>query len=151
MRIPILFLSLAIPANLSAQAIQPGEWTGKVTVRELVVPGAPGFLLSMAKGKSRTEKKCVPPALAAQGAVALLSPDPKAKCTVEQQRLNGGRYEQILSCPQKKAGPMKVTRQGSYDANGLTGNVVMTGPTAKGTMRFAGDQSVRRTKATCKG
>ncbi len=151
MRVPILLALLLPAAGAAAQTIQPGEWTGTVTVRELVVPGAPSFLLSMARGKSRSERKCLSPALAQTGAVALLSPDPKAKCTVLRQQLAGGRYEQTLSCPQRKGAPLNVVRRGSYDANGLTGTVVMTGTTPKGAMRFAGDQVVRRTKPACRG
>lgn len=151
MRILTLIFTLALPAVADAQAVQPGEWTGKIVVRELSVPGAPAFLLSMAKGKSRSERKCVSAALAAEGPSALLAPDPKANCTISRQQIGNGRYEQVLACPQKKGTPLTVVRRGTYDASGLTGNVVMTGQTPRGAMRFAGDQTVRRTKASCKG
>jgi hypothetical protein len=147
-RLPLLLL--LVPAGLSAQAIQPGAWTGTITVREIVAPGVPGFLLRMATGKSKSEKKCVSPALAATGPAALLIPDPKANCTVASQRLAAGRYEQVLMCPQKKGPPLKVERSGRYDANGLAGQVTMAGDTPKGAFRFAGDQKVVRTGASCR-
>ncbi len=154
MRIAILSVLIVVSAGAAAQPaqapVQPGEWTATVTVREMVVPGAPSFLLSMAIGKSRDEKKCITPELAARGAVSLLAPDPKANCTVERQQVAGGRYEQILSCPQRRGTPMRVVRQGSYDANGLRGTAVMTGPSEKGAVRIAADQVVRRTGATCR-
>ena len=147
--IPIACL-LVVPAVVHSQAIQPGQWTGKITVRELVAPGVPGFLLRMARGKSQTEKKCVAPAQAAAGPAILLAPDPKAKCTVASQRLENGRYEQVLSCPRKNGAPLRVERSGRYDANGLAGEVRMAGTSPKGAFRFVGDQVVTRTKATCK-
>lgn len=146
-RLPLL-LAL-VPAALSAQAIPSGEWTGRITVRELVAPGVPGFLLRMAKGKSKSEKRCVSPVLAQGGIAALLAPDPKAKCTVASQHAANGRYDQVLMCPQKQGGPLKVVRTGTYTAAGLTGQVVMDGTSPKGTFHFAGDQVFTRTKATC--
>lgn len=146
-RLPLLLALL--PAALSAQAIAPGEWTGTITVREVVAPGVPGFLLRMAKGKSKSEKRCVSPALAATGVAALLAPDPKAKCTVASQRIADGRYEQVLMCPQKKGAPLKVVRSGTYSAAGTAGQVAMEGNSPKGQFRFTGDQRFVRTKGTC--
>ena len=147
-RLSALLLAL-VPAALSAQAIAPGEWTGRITVRELTAPGVPGFLLRMARGKSKSEKRCVPPPLAATGIAALLAPDPKAKCTVASQHVADGRYDQLMMCPQKQGAPLKVARVGTYSAAGLTGKVVMDGTSAKGAFHFAGDQVFTRTRATC--
>jgi hypothetical protein len=146
-RLPLLLAVL--PATLSAQAIAPGEWTGRITVRDIVAPGVPGFMLRMARGKSKSEKRCVAPAQAATGAAALLAPDPKAKCTVASQHVANGRYDQVLMCPQKKGAPLRVVRAGTYSAAGIVGQVTMEGSSPKGAFRFAGDQAFTRTKATC--
>jgi hypothetical protein len=147
-RLPLLLL--LVPAGLSAQAIAPGEWTGRLTVREIVAPGVPGFLLRMARGKSRTERKCISPVLAATGPVALLAPDPKANCTVASQHLANGRYDQVLMCPQKKGPPLRIDRTGRYDVAGLVGQVAMNGNSDRGAFRFVGAQTVMRTGATCR-
>ncbi len=142
-------LILLLPAAADAPAIRAGGWANTITVREVVAPGVPGFLLRTAKGKSRTMKVCIPPQAAATGPAALLAPDPKAKCTVERQAMAAGRYEQVLSCPQKSGAPLRVERTGRYDANGLTGQVSMAGTGPKGSFRFAGDQRVSFAKPNC--
>lgn len=144
-----LLVAVVFPAVLAAQAIPPGDWTGRITVRELEAPGVPGFLLRMARGKSRTEKRCVAPALAASGIAALLAPDPKARCTVVGQHVADGRYDQVMTCPQKQGAPLRVVRAGTYSASGLVGTVTMDGTSPKGAFRFAGDQVFTRAKATC--
>lgn len=147
-RWPALLL-LALPSALAAQAIAPGAWTGRITVREVTAPGVPGFLLRMARGKSKSEKRCLSPALAATGIAALLAPDPKAKCTVASQHVAEGHYDQVLICPQKSGAPLKVVRAGTYSAAGLSGRVTMDGASPKGAFHFAGDQSFTRTGDRC--
>ena len=115
----------------------------------MTAPGVPGFLLRMARGKTRSEKRCVSPALAATGVAALLAPDPKAKCAVASQHVANGRYDQVLMCPQKSGAPLKVVRAGAYSAAGLTGRVTMDGVSRKGAFHFAGDQSFTRTGDRC--
>ncbi|KQT33762.1 hypothetical protein ASG29_04425 [Sphingomonas sp. Leaf412] len=117
------------------------------TVVDLTVPGAPGFLLKMAKGKSRKEHKCLAPG---QGIAAVLAPDPKAQCRIERQETTDGRYSQALLCPQKKGEPMRVVRSGTYDDRGFAGRAEMTGRTAKGAMRVLLDQRAARVGGTCR-
>lgn len=144
----LLAIVLLIPAAAIGQAIPPGRWDITSTVVDLAVPGVPGFLLRMARGKSKTERKCLAPG---QDVAALLAPDPKAACHVDSIRVADGRYLQVLSCPQKRGGPMRITRSGSYDANGFTGRVEMTGQTPKGAMNVTLDQHAARAAASCRG
>ncbi len=145
--LPILLLS---PGPAAAQAIAPGRWDVVSTAVDLVIPGAPGFLMRMMKGRSKTEQKCVAPAAAQDGIAALLTPDPKAKCTVEAVQIAGGRYSQTLSCPQKKGTPMHISRAGTYDANGFAGRLKMTGQTPKGALAITIDQTARHVAGRCR-
>lgn len=139
---------LLLPAMGSAQSLAQERWDVTSTVVDLTVPGAPGFLLRMAKGKSRAEHKCVAPG---QSVAALLAPDPKARCRVDRQQIADGRYTQALTCPQKNGTPMQVSRAGTYTAGGFVGRAEMTGQTAKGRMNVVLDQRAARVAGSCKG
>ncbi len=145
MMISLLAAALvAQPAVTAAPLVQPGAWDVTSKVVDLTMPGIPGFLVRMARGKSKAEHKRI---AAGQGIEALLAPDAKARCRIESQRVAGGRYAQTLACPQKKGAPMRVVRTGSYDANGFSGQAVVTGTTAKGTLRIVLDQRASRVGA----
>ena len=76
---------LVTPAAASAQSIAPGRWDIVSTAVDLVIPGAPGFLLKMMKGRSKTEHKCVTPVSAETGTATA----PHTTATAEQrQQLN---------------------------------------------------------------
>ena len=139
---------LACSTGGLAQSSAPVRWDVTSTVVDLTVPGAPGFMLRMAKGKSRAEKKCVP---AGQNIAAVLAPDPKAKCRVDSQQVADGRYSQVLSCPQRKGAPMRITRSGTYDTTGFTGRADMMGQTPKGPMKIALTQRAARVAGKCSG
>ncbi|WBH15884.1 DUF3617 domain-containing protein [Sphingomonas radiodurans] len=148
MRILILSaLLLTLPAVGSAQSSMPERWDVTSTVVDMVVPGGPGFVLRMAKGKSRAEQKCV---AAGHTVAALLTPDPKAQCRIDKQQIADGRYAQTLSCPRKRGGPMQVTRSGTYNASGFVGRAEMTGETPKGAMRVVLDQRAARVAGKCR-
>ena len=151
MRHTVLLLALLVPAAGAAQSLPPGSWAIKSTAVELVIPGAPGFVLKMMRGKSRTERKCLPPAQAQTGVAALFVPKPEAKCTVERAQFAGGRIDHAMSCPQKKGPPMSILRTGTYGPNGFTARMTMTGQTYKGAMRIVADQVATRTGPMCKG
>ena len=136
--LPLLAL---VPAAAPAQALTPGNWDVTSKVVELTVPGMPGFLAKMIRGKSKAEHKQL---AQGQGIEALLAPDPKARCRIASQQLADGRYAQALSCPQKHGEPMLVTRTGTYDATGFVGRATVTGTTAKGTMNVFLDQRAAR-------
>jgi hypothetical protein len=95
----------------------------------------------MARGKSKAERKQI---AAGQGIKDLLAPDPKAKCRIESQSIAEGRYDQVLMCPQKSGEPMRITRTGSYDATGFTGQAIVNGRTSKGALRIILDQRASR-------
>ena len=147
----LIILTAAAPSIVAAQAIAPGKWDVTSTAVELNIPGAPGFLLRMMKGRSKTEHKCVAPEQAKGGIAALLTPDPKARCRVDSVRVEGGQYAQVLSCPQKKGPPITISRSGSYDANGFTGHLQMAGSTPKGAMSIKLDQRAVHVTGTCRG
>ena len=138
---------IACPVAGSAEPVAPARWDVTSTVVDLTVPGAPGFLLKMAKGKSRKERKCL---AAGQGIAALLVPDPKAQCRIDKQEAADGRYSQVLICPQKRGEPMRIVRSGTYDDRGFVGRAEMTGRTAKGAMRILLDQRAARVGGTCR-
>jgi hypothetical protein len=140
----VLLFSLPVAGN--AQSLPAERWDVTSTVVDLTVPGAPGFLLRMAKGKSRTERKCV---AAGQMVAALLAPDPKARCRIDKQEVADGRYTQALTCPQKRGAPMQVNRAGTYNAGGFTGRAEMRGQTAKGAMHVVLDQRAARVAGKC--
>jgi hypothetical protein len=102
-------------------------------VVDLTIPGASGFLMRMARGKSRAEYKCV---AAGTSVAALLAPNPKAPCRIERQQIADGRYTQALTCPQRSGEPLQISRTGTYTATGFTGRAEVTGQTAKGAMRI---------------
>ena len=148
MRWPLLLL--LVPTGATAQAIPAGRWDVVSTAVDLVIPGAPGFVLRMMKGRSKTERKCLAPAAAQDGVAALLAPDPKAKCRVDSVQVGGGRYSQALTCPQRNGSPIQVSRAGSYDAAGFTGRLKMTGQTPKGAMAITIDQAARHVAGPCR-
>jgi hypothetical protein len=148
MKRPILSaLLVALPAVGIAQSPPPERWDVTSTVVDLTIPGAPGFLLRMAKGKSRAEHKCVAPG---PTVAALLAPDPKAQCTVDRQQIANGRYVQVLTCPQKKGAPMQIQRTGTYDASGFAGRAELNGQTPKGAMHIVLDQRAARVAGKCR-
>ena len=149
MRIVIL-LAVALAAPASAQAVQPGAWVVRSTAVDLTIPGAPGFILRMMKGKSKSENKCLLPAQAQAGVAALFAPKPEAKCTVERAIFANGRVEHLMSCPQKKGAPVHVARVGTYTATGFTARMTVTGQTPKGDMRIVADQVATRTGPVCR-
>lgn len=149
MRRYILFALVLVPGMAAAQAIEPGRWDVVSTAVELVVPGTPGFLLRMMKGRSKTEHKCVVPAAAQTGVGALLTPDPKAQCHVDSLHIGDGRYAQTLTCPQKKGDPMHIMRSGTYTAAGFSGRMKMAGPTSKGPLAVTIDQSATHSPGKC--
>ncbi|WP_174291488.1 DUF3617 domain-containing protein [Sphingomonas bacterium] len=135
---PVLVL---VPASASAQAVQPGNWDVTSKVVDLAIPGVPGFLARMIKGKSKAEHKRLS---AGEGIEALLLPDPKAMCRVDTQRIGDGHYAQTLSCPQKHGEPMHITRTGSYGTGGFVGQATVTGTTPKGPLSIALEQHAAR-------
>lgn len=149
MRWLLLSLLLPFPRVAAAQAIAPGRWDVVSTAVDLTIPGAPGFLLRMMRGRSKTEHKCVAPA-DATGVAALLAPDPKAKCRVDMLRIADGRYMQTLTCPQKKGDPMRIVRAGSYDASGFSGQLRMTGQTPKGALAISIAQTGKHVAGACR-
>lgn len=147
MRTPILpALLLILPAAGSAQSAPPVRWAVTSTVVDLTMPGTPGFLLKMAKGKSKAEHKCIP---AGQTVTALLAPDPKSQCRVDSEHIADGRYTQALTCSQRSGEPMKANRVGTYDANGFAGRLEMTGQSPKGAVRVVLDQRAARASGKC--
>lgn len=137
-----MILALALSsAGASAEPIRAGKWDITSTVVDLSMPGVPGFIQRMAKGKSKAERKRVP---AGQGIEALLAPDPKAQCKVETQRVASNQYTQALTCPQKGGEPMRIVRSGTYDASGFRGEARVTGSTRKGPMHIVLQQRAAR-------
>lgn len=141
MRAFLVLSLLAVPAIAAAQTVQPGRWDVTSTVVELAVPGVPLFLRKLARGHSTAEHKVIS---AGQGVEALLAPDPKARCTIDDQRVADGRYAQALTCPQKSGGPMHIARSGTYDARGFVGQATVAGSTPKGDLRIVLDQHTVR-------
>ncbi len=74
----------------------------------------------------------------------LLQPDPKARCVVDSQRIANGRYAQALSCPQKQGEPLRITRSGTYDSSGFSGQATVTGVTSRGDLRIILNQRAGR-------
>ncbi|MEI5687018.1 MULTISPECIES: DUF3617 domain-containing protein [Sphingomonas] len=129
------------PVAAAASAVQPGAWDVSSKVVDLTLPGVPGFLIRMARGKTKAERKQL---AAGQGVEALLAPDPKAQCRIESQSVADGRYAQTLACPQKKGTPVRIVRTGSYDATGFAGQAIVTGTTPKGALRIILEQRASR-------
>lgn len=136
--IKYLLLALAtLSDTAAAQVMQPGDWDVTSKVVDITVPGVPGFLVRMMKGKSKAERKRLS---SGQGIETLLAPDPKAQCRIDSQHVVGGRYTQTLSCPQKKGDWMRINRTGTYDATGFTGRATVNGTTPKGILNIVLDQ-----------
>lgn len=95
----------------------------------------------MIRGRSKAERKRL---AAGDGLAALLAPDPKARCRVDDQRVGDGRYSQTLTCPQSKGDPVHIARSGSYDAGGFAGQATVSGATPKGPLRIVLDQRAAR-------
>ena len=142
---------LVLPVGVAAQPIQFGKWDVTSTAVDLVVPGAPAFLLRMMKGKSKSERKCLDQSAANTGVAALLVPDPKAQCRVDSEQISGGHYAQSLTCPQKSGPPIRIKRAGTYDASGFAGPLEMAGETPRGPMSMILDQKATHSTGKCRG
>jgi hypothetical protein len=141
-RYPALALILASSvATAQVPVLATGRWDVTSTVVELDVPGVPGFLARMMRGKSKAEHKRL---TSGQGIELLLTPDPKAQCRVNSQKLADGRYAQALTCPQKRGDPMHIARAGTYDRTGFVGEAIVTGNTPKGPMKIVLNQRAAR-------
>lgn len=136
-----LIASLLLIAAAPVQPLQAGRWDVTSKVVEFVAPGVPGFVARMIRGKSRAEHKRL---TSGEGVESLLLPDPKARCRVDSQIIGGGRYAQTLACPQKKGGPLRIDRSGTFDANGFVGRATVSGTTPKGALRIVLDQRAVR-------
>ena len=137
-------LILAAPAAASAAdlpTIAAERWDITSTVAELSIPGVPGFVMRMMRGKSKAERKSI---ATAQAIDALLVPDPKAQCRVDGQHLADGHYVQALTCPQKRGNPVEIARVGTYDRTGFVGQAIVTGVTPKGPMKIVLNQRASR-------
>lgn len=137
----LAWLLAVIPAAATAQAVQPGSWDVVSKVVDLTIPGVPGFMARMARGKSKAEHRRV---VAGEGVEALLAPDSKAHCRVDSQRIADGRYTQALSCPRKNGEPLRIARAGTYTAAGFTGRATLSGTSPKGAMSVTLDQRAVR-------
>lgn len=137
----LTFILVALVTATSGQNLPLGRWEIRSTVVEFSVPGVPGFLQRMAKGRSSAEHKTL---TAGQGVEALLAPDPKARCTVEAQTISDGRYSQSLMCPQKQGTPVRIVRAGTYDQAGFVGQASVVGATVKGPLRIVLSQQAVR-------
>jgi hypothetical protein len=140
MRKCLIVMPLLVAAA-PAQPLEPGRWDVTSKVVEFVAPGVPGFVARMIRGKSRAEHKQLS---SGEGIASLLLPDPKARCRVDSQTVQEGRYAQVLSCPQKDGGWLRIDRSGTFDANGFVGRATVSGTTAKGTLRIVLDQRAIR-------
>jgi hypothetical protein len=134
-------LLLLAATGASVPTMAPGRWDVTSTVVDASLPGVPGFVVRMIRGKAKAEHKRL---AAGQGMEALLAPDPKAQCRVDSQRIEGGRYSQTLSCPQKQGEPLRIVRTGTYDAAGFVGRASIAGTSPKGAMTMMLDQRAVR-------
>jgi hypothetical protein len=134
----------AQPGVTSESNVVSGAWDVTSEVVDLTVPGVPGFLARMARGKRKAEHKRV---ASGQGIETLLAPDPKAQCRIERQSVVDGRYDQTLACPQNNGPPLRIVRSGSYDATGFAGQAIVTGTTPKGALRIILEQRAIRVGA----
>ncbi len=141
---------LLLSGATDVQPIAAGRWDVTSTAVAFDIPGVPGFMLRMLKGRSKAEYKCVAPDQAAAGVAVLLAPDPKAHCRVDSLELSGGRYTQVLSCPQKQGAPFRINRTGTYDASGFSGRAQVAGTTPKGAMSITLDQKAAHVPGACK-
>jgi hypothetical protein len=134
---------IVLPSAILAadQPLAAGRWDVTSTTVEMSVPGLPGFVARMMKGKSKAEQKRV---TAGQGIEALFVPDPKAKCHVDVQHFADGKFDQTLTCPQKSGDPVRVVRTGTYDKTGFVGTATVSGTTPKGPMRIVLNQRAAR-------
>jgi hypothetical protein len=135
------FIVLPSAALAADQALAPGSWDVTSTTVEMSVPGLPGLVARMMQGKSKKERKRLS---TGQGVEALIAPDPKARCRVDVQHVADGKYDQALTCPQKRGGPVHVTRAGTYDKSGFVGRATVAGATSRGPIRIVLDQRAAR-------
>lgn len=146
----LAFPALGSPGAVANPPIHAGNWDVKSTAVDLVVPGTPGFVLRMMRGKSKVDHKCIAPEQAKAGLAAVLSPDAKAKCQVESLTVSGDRFEQAVNCPSKDNGTLHIVRSGTFTADSYTARMTMTGQSAKGATRVVIDQLAKRTAQACR-
>lgn len=134
-------VALLLVAAAPVPPLPPGRWDATSKIVEFTAPGVPGFVATLAHGKSRAEHKWL---RAGEGVEALLLPEAKARCRVESQTVRDGRYAQTLSCPRKDGSPLRIGRSGTFDTAGFVERATVTGTTAKGAVRIVLDQRAAR-------
>lgn len=79
----VVAMLVVLPVAAAAQSVAPGDWTVTSRVVDATLPGVPNLLVRMMRGKSKAEHKRLS---AGEGVEALLAPDPKAQCRIDDQR-----------------------------------------------------------------
>lgn len=142
---PLLCLAAAAPE----EAIAPGAWQLTTRVSEAHVPGVPGFLVNMVVKRPKVEEKCAVAGPLDAGMSRLLAPNPIGKCVLERNHVAEGRFVQVMTCPHKITGPLRVVRVGGYDRTSYRADVTMTG-LEKTKARIVATMEARATGRGCK-
>ena len=149
MRIAALPFLLLLPAAAADDAIRPGAWQLTSRVSDAAVPGVPGFLVNMVVKRPKVEEKCVIPDALDPGMSRLLAPNPIGKCVLERNDVADGRFVQVMTCPFRVTGPLRVVRVGSYDRTSYRADVTMTGVEKKNA-RIVATMEAKATGKGCK-
>jgi hypothetical protein len=106
-----------------------GEWETTIQVLEAEMPGLPkasAEKLSKASAEMRKHSYCITPEEAAKPGGSFLTGDKSSKCNVEKLEMNGGRIEQIVSCPDPDGKPgMRMSTSGTYTSTTMDGTAQM--------------------------
>ena len=136
-------------AAVADNPIEPGIWTSKREVVEILFPEMPPEFVAQFKEVLETDpdpEDCIPAKIAAKPDVLLFDPDHEAKCTLGAFKMNGGRISGYLNCKpagDDPKGNLQITMRGTYTRTSMEFDNVVTMQSSQGMVRFRSHETQR--------
>lgn len=136
-------------AMVASNPIEPGIWTSKREVVEILFPEMAPEYVAQFKQVLETDpdpEDCIAPEVAAKPDVLLFDPDHEAKCTIGAFKMNGGRISGYLSCKPAGDDPnanLQITVRGTYTRTSMEFDNVVTMQSSQGMVRFRSHETQR--------
>ncbi|MGV7120714.1 TIR domain-containing protein [Sphingopyxis sp. 550A] len=132
----------AVPAGeVAANPIEPGIWTGKREMVQILFPELPPEYQKQIKDMVETDpdpEDCISEKVAAKPDVELFDPRHESQCTIGSFKMNGGRVSGYLNCKiaGDPKGNLQITIRGTYTRTSMEFDNVVTMQTSQGMVRF---------------
>jgi hypothetical protein len=136
-------------ASVADNPIEPGIWTSKREVVEILFPEMAPEFVAQFKQVLETDpdpEDCITAKVAAKPDVLLFDPGHEAKCTIGAFKMNGGRISGYLNCKppgNDPKGNLQITVRGTYTRTSMEFDNVVTMQSSQGMVRFRSHETQR--------